>query len=130
MEGTNFEHGVLIGDSGYGCQPYLMTPYPEPRTPPEKRFNRTLKLTRSLIERTFGVLKRRFHVLHSEIRMSPERVCTIVVTCCILHNIDVDHNEPLPDSEESEHWNEDVDSEFLGVETGQAVRDHIANTYF
>ena len=37
LEGTNFEHGVLIGDSGYGCQPYLMTPYPEPQTPPEKK---------------------------------------------------------------------------------------------
>ena len=127
LEGTNFEHSVLLG---YGCQPYLTTPYLEPRTPHEKRFNRALKVTRSLIERTFGVLKRRFHVLHAEIRMGPERVCTIVVTRCILHNIAVDHNELLPDLKESEHSNEDVNSKFLEVETGQAVRDHIANTYF
>ena len=62
-------------------------------------------------------------------RLSSERVCTIVVTCCILHNIAVDRNEPLPDLEEDEHWN-DVDNEFLEVETGPAVRDQITNTYF
>lgn len=84
LEETNFENGVLIGDSGYACLPYLMTPYPEPVTQPERRYNRALKVTRSPIERTFGVLKRRFHVLHSENRMTPDRVCTIFVACCIL----------------------------------------------
>ena len=28
LEGTNFENGVLIRDSGYACLPYLMAPYP------------------------------------------------------------------------------------------------------
>ena len=78
----------------------------------------------------FGILKRRFHVLHSEVRMSPERVCTIVAACCILHNIAIDHNEPLPEFEDDRHLNEGVDDEFMGIETGQAVRDHIAHTYF
>ena len=75
LERTNFENGVLIGDSGYACLPYLMTPYPEPQTPPQRRFNRALRITRSIIERTFGILKQCFHVLHSEVRMTPERVC-------------------------------------------------------
>ena len=72
-----------------------MTPYIEPQTPSTRRFNRALKVTRSLIERTLGILKRRFHVLRSEIRMRSERVCTIVAGCCILHNIAIDHNEAL-----------------------------------
>jgi hypothetical protein len=100
LEGTNFENGVLIGNSGYACLPYLMTPYSEPVTQSERRYNRALKVTRSLIERTFGVLKRRFHVLHSENHMSPDRVCTVVVACCILHNIAIDNNEPVPDFED------------------------------
>ena len=129
LEGTNFENGVLLGDSGYACLPFLMTPYPEPQTQPERRFNRALKVTRSLVERTFGVLKRRFHVLHSEIRMSPYRVCTIIVACCILHNIAIENNEPLPEIEDGP-YNEDDGEEFVGVETGQAVRNHLANTYF
>ena len=94
LEGTNFQNGVPIGDSGYACLPYLMTPYQDPETPSQRRLNRALRITRSIIERSFGILKRRFHILHSEVRMTPERVCTITVACCVLHNIAIDNNEP------------------------------------
>jgi hypothetical protein len=46
-------------------------------------------------------------VLHSENRMSPDRVCTVVVACCILHNIAIDNNEPFPDFEDDGPWNEE-----------------------
>ena len=127
LEETNFENGALIGDSGYACLPYLMTLYQEPVTPSQRGFNRALRTTRSTVERSFGILKRRFHILHGEVRMAPERVCTITVACCIHHNIAIENNEPLPDDIE-EHPN--VDIPFAGVETGQGVRNHIANTYF
>ena len=109
------------------CLPSLMTPYKEPGTPSQRGFTRALRTTRSIIERSFGILKRRFHILHGEVRMAPERVCTITVACCILHNIAIENNEPLPDDIE-EHPN--VDIPFAGVETGQGVKNHIANTYF
>lgn len=70
--------GVLLGDSGYACQPYLITPYLRPSTPAEERFNAAHKRTRVTVERAFGWFKRRFHILHSEIRMRPERVCAII----------------------------------------------------
>lgn len=68
-EGDNgtFENGVLLGDSGYACRPFLLTPYPNPQNDAQERFNRVHAQTRSLIERAFGRLKRRFHVLHSEV---------------------------------------------------------------
>ncbi len=128
LEETNFENGVLIGDSGYACLPYLLTPYADPQIPPQRRFNRALRITRSIIERSFWILKRRFHILHSEVRMAPDRVCTITVACCVLHNISVDNNEPLPDEFEEEYPIDNV--QFVGVETGHGVRNHIANTYF
>ena len=93
----------------------------------QKRFRDVLTI--SLIERSFGVLKRRFHELHSENQMKPDRVCTIIVACCILHNIAIDNNEPLPNFEDNEPWNEE-DDHFVGNETGHAVRTHITNTYF
>ncbi len=49
--------------------------------------------------------------------MSPERVCTVIAASCILHKIAIDHNEPLPESEDDGEWNEDVSVEFAGVKT-------------
>lgn len=72
------QDGILLGDSGYACKPYLITPYLRPSTQAEERFNVAHKKTRTQIERAFGWLKRRFHVLHGEIRMAPERVCSII----------------------------------------------------
>ena len=63
LEGTNFENGALIGYSGCACLPYLMTQNQEPGTPSQRGFNRALRTTRSIIERSFGILKRRFHIL-------------------------------------------------------------------
>ncbi|XP_028411145.1 putative nuclease HARBI1 [Dendronephthya gigantea] len=123
------ENSVLLGDSGYACMPFLTTPYPEPETYSQRRFNRAHRVTRCLIERTFGVLKRRFHVLHGEVRMCPKRVCAIVVACCILHNIAIEHGEPL-DEEEEEPLVEEINNYYDGVDTGTAVRNHIAATYF
>ena len=55
--------------------------------------------TRVIIEQTFGRWKRRFHVLHSEIRMAPERVCNIIGACAVLHNIAILQKEPMEDGE-------------------------------
>ncbi|XP_044172238.1 putative nuclease HARBI1 [Acropora millepora] len=98
LEGQcGLEFGVLLGDSGYACTPFLMTPSPQPRTRSEEQFNRAHKTTPCIIERSFGLLKRRFHVLHSEIRMAPDRVCTIIVACIVLHNIAIRLREPEVD---------------------------------
>jgi hypothetical protein len=61
------EKGVLLGDSGYPCRPFLLTPYLNPSSASEERYNEAHTGTRNLIERVFGVWKRKFHVLHSEV---------------------------------------------------------------
>lgn len=88
------EEGVLLGDSGYSCTQFLMTPYNQPQSPSQEQFNRAHKTTRCVTECSFGLLKRRFHILHYEIRMSPVRVCTIIAACFVLHNIAVSLREP------------------------------------
>lgn len=67
-----FETGVvparyhLLGDSGYPCRRWLLTPYPDPQPGSQSTYNRSLKITRSKVERGIGQLKRRFEILHSE----------------------------------------------------------------
>lgn len=130
LEGTTLDDGVLLGDSarGYACSPYLMTPYHNPINIAQRRFNRAQKSTRSSIERAFGILKRRFHILHSEIRMSPEIVCTIIAACCVLHNIAIDFKEPVEYDDDQEEL--DLGHNYDGPNRGEAVRNHITNTYF
>ncbi|KAM7296724.1 putative nuclease HARBI1 [Ixodes scapularis] len=79
--------GLLLGDSGYTCQPWLMTPFLSPSSAAEVRYNTAHTTTRSIVERTIGQLKRRFHCLHAELRMEPSRCCDIIVACCVLHNL-------------------------------------------
>lgn len=104
-----------------------MTPYHNPVTVKEKAFNRAQKKTRVCIEQTFGRWKRRFHLLHSEVRMDPEKVCQLIGACAVLHNIALSFNEPIEDDGNIE--DNDVD-EYHGPENGNMIRDHITNTFF
>ena len=59
LENKNYA-GWLLGDSGYGLKPWLMTPIRHPTTPQESAYNRAQAKTRVVIERVFAVLKSRF----------------------------------------------------------------------
>ena len=123
------DDGILLGDSGYACSPYLMTPYASPSTRAEERYNTSHTKTRVLIEQTFGRWKRRFHVLHSEIKMAPEKVCVIVGACAVLHNIAILLNEPMDEGTDGDT----VDFEpYQGAHqrSGHTLRNHIRDTYF
>ena len=73
------------------------------------------------MERTFGRLKRRFHLLNSEIRMLPGRVCKLNLACAILHR------ESMVDDHDVDEVDYDHDGEFLDAIT---VSNLICNTYF
>ena len=128
--GHGLADGVLLGGGGYACTPFLLTPYSQPHSRSEEQFNRAHKTTRCIIERTFGLLKRRFHILHSEVRMAPDRVCTIVVACFVLHNIAVNLREPDVDDANIDNEDCDVQGQYHGPENGNAVRKHITDTFF
>ncbi|XP_068739442.1 putative nuclease HARBI1 [Montipora capricornis] len=121
----SLDDGVLLGVSGYACSPFLMTPYTVTRNAAQEAYNDAHAKTRVVIEQTFGRWKRRFHVLHAEIRMGPEKVCVIVGACAVLHNIAVRLHEPMEDEEVDELA--DVDPY---QQQGLSLRDHICQTFF
>jgi len=52
---------VLLGDEGYGCEEFLLTPIRADRilTDSQLRYNAAHKRTRIYVEHAFGVLKKR-----------------------------------------------------------------------
>lgn len=77
----------LIGDSGYGISPWLMTPFKPPQNDLERHYNLIHAQDRVIIERVFGQLKQRFPILKNKVRVSLDKVPKIVVCCAVLHNI-------------------------------------------
>lgn len=130
-EFENGKHdGVLIGDSGYPCKPWLLTPFLKPKNLSEERYNRAHKKTRVIIEQAFGRWKRRFHSMHVELRVQPSAACKLIVACCVLQNIAIAKN--LPDFyDELPNDIEGVEiSDYDGPQNGKSFRDHYVSQYF
>ena len=85
--------GLLLGDGGYACTNWLLTPVLFPRNEAERKYNEAHAVTRSVVERSFGVLKKRFGVLHCEIRLCPKKACKVIGACFILHNMALNFGE-------------------------------------
>ncbi|MCL4160364.1 UNVERIFIED_CONTAM: hypothetical protein GTU68_027344 [Idotea baltica] len=84
------DHYSLLGDSAYPSRCFLLTPYPTrnfPLNPQQQTFQRWLLAARQNVEQTIGILKQRFQVLNRKARYSLDKVPSVVLACCVLHNI-------------------------------------------
>ncbi|XP_058840786.1 putative nuclease HARBI1 [Topomyia yanbarensis] len=83
----NPAEALLLGDDGYGIAPWVMTPYRNPNTPQQQRYNKIHSSERVIIERVFGQVKRRFPFLQSKVRVNTRRIPSMILSCFVLHNI-------------------------------------------
>ena len=60
--------GFILGDSGYMLRDWLLTPYIHVANAAEQQYNDAHCATRCIIERCNGILKRRWHCLHTGLR--------------------------------------------------------------
>jgi len=63
-----------------------MTPFINPNSPSEERYNKSHKKSRQVIERSFCVLKNRFRFLDKSagnLLLAPERACKVITSCFI-----------------------------------------------
>ncbi|KAL3242029.1 hypothetical protein MRX96_021562 [Rhipicephalus microplus] len=90
--------GVLLGDAGYACQPYLFTPFsePGPDDTPKGRYQRAQINTRNVVERAFGVWKRRFPCLDVGMQHKAKNIVHIITACAALNNLACLLREPEP----------------------------------
>ncbi|XP_075722930.1 putative nuclease HARBI1 isoform X1 [Rhipicephalus microplus] len=93
--------GVLFGDQGYACLPFLMTPLKNPQTRAEKTYNNSQIKTRNSVERTYGVWKRRFACLRVKLLTDTDRSAAIITACAALRNIACLRRYPCPLSDEA-----------------------------
>ena len=84
--------------------------------------------SRVAIKHAFGWWKRRCHLLHSEVRMNPEKTCQLIGARAVLHNIVLLRNEPIGGLLQNED-HPDI-APYHGPENGKPVRDYICNTFF
>lgn len=73
-----------------------MTPLLNPATQAEQLYNESQIRTRNVIERLFGVIKRRFPILAYGCRLKVDTFLTIIVAASVLHNIALTMNEEIP----------------------------------
>ena len=73
---TGMHRGLLLGDSGYPSKNWFMVPFLHPRNRADERYNVAHKRTRSIVQRTIGIWKRRFACLSQKIHMRPTRTCS------------------------------------------------------
>ena len=118
--------GIILADSGYATRRWLLTPYPNPDlhakkpvsiiSPPYNliinfRFNSSLAKTRVTIECAFGKFKRRFHCLHSGLRVPVKNCCRIIIAAAVLNNIAIERKLPDFDEPEDNFFDEQPDLE-------------------
>lgn len=93
---------------------WLLTPIAHTETAEEAHFNTAHARARSVVERSIGMLKGRWRCLDASggrLLYDPEKVCQIILACCVLHNLclnngielreeemrmDLDDHPPLP----------------------------------
>ncbi|XP_023234757.1 putative nuclease HARBI1 [Centruroides sculpturatus] len=86
-------NGYLVGGSGYPCLPYLMTPFLHPQNHAERRYNKGHSRARNIVERLFGVWKRRFPRIGSCLRTKLDNTLNMIIATAILHNWAIEFKE-------------------------------------
>lgn len=123
--------GRLVGDSGYPTLPFVLTPIrPPPEDPPSIRYNRAQIKTRNIVERTFGIWKRRFPCLSRGLGNNLATVSHIIVACAVLHNISLILNDVMTFSEEEFQEPHNRDSEVPSTRAGFLLRNTLIESYY
>lgn len=87
---------MLVADDAFALHEHIMKPYnARSATKERKIFNYRLSRARRTVENVFGILANRFRVLMTKINLPVEKVQTITLATCALHNFLIQENMGL-----------------------------------
>ena len=74
----------LVADDAFALKTWLMKPLPlRNMTDSQRVFNYRLSRARRVVENAFGITDERFRCLLTALPQQPDRVATIVLSCCV-----------------------------------------------
>ena len=82
-----FPEAVILGDSAYACNKWLLSPFRGDVEGARLRFNKAHKKTRCTIERAYGVLKKRLYRQECVRVRNMKRAAELVQCTVILYNL-------------------------------------------
>lgn len=99
FEAGDFGRYILVGDSGYANTFFLATPYTATNAEIAhdavmQRYQANIISTRNVVERQYGVLKRRFPMLAYGMRVRVDTAQKLIAAAAILHNMCIDAHDP------------------------------------
>ena len=116
----------LLCDGGYNKWKCLQCPLKFASDMESRRWSCWLESLRKDVECTFGILKGRFRILKSGIRMQKKiMIHKTFVTCCVLHNmlLSYDGLDKSWEGTNSLHDEEEISRIFRRAETAQSTTD-------
>ena len=89
-------HPLVVGDSAFPFQPWLMKPDSNAiLTPKQRNFNYRLSRARMVTEECYGQLKGRWRILLRKCESSTEEVRAATLACMVLHNVCIERGETI-----------------------------------
>ncbi|XP_071728481.1 uncharacterized protein [Rutidosis leptorrhynchoides] len=93
VNGNEYTNGYYLADGIYPDWSTLMKAYSTPTDEPRAKFKRFQESARKDVERTFGILQGRFHILQMAGRPHTVNKLRRILYCCVLlHNMIVEDN--------------------------------------
>jgi hypothetical protein len=125
-------NAYILGDAGYPCQNWLLTPYRDNGrlTQIQTYYNTKHSQTQISVEQAFGKLKSRFRCLMNPIATSLETTILIITSSCILHNICEERYEDSLDDDEyfsDQNHFQTLSNNNDTYEVTNSIRDNLAN---
>lgn len=128
-----FPGAVILGDSAYPCRSWLIPPFRGDVEGAKLRFNQAHAKSRCVVERCFGILKKRFYALAECQRVLKPSFSALLIQCaCILHSMCIragDDAADMPEVAELPDYQPADQEELAGVPQHEQRRQQLLQSF-